>query len=204
MSQQVSLVTSDKGILSLSNEGLLPCVLHPSPPPRGLAVLLKPCGLCRLHGGDGEVSAPCPPVQVWPGSVCCALKCLSSGSVLRGSCCDRLHLTEGNVRVQGWGGVRLPGPRAELTTEQPPQHLHTPDMPPLGGEVSPYGPPGFRELAQKPHTACRLAAVTVLVVQVCVRWLAPPETPDSRIPSRGSVPQGPRRVQRPTHSPPWP
>lgn len=181
-------MTSDKGILSLSNEGLLPCVLHPGPPPRGLAVLLDMWTLPAPWWGRARSRLLALLCRSGLGSVCCALKCLSSRSILQSSCCDRLHLTEGNVRAQGWGGVSLPGPRAELTTEQPPQHLHTPDMPPLGEDVSPYGPSGFRELAQKPHTACRLAAVTVLVVQVWVRWLAPPETPVSWFPSRGSVP----------------
>lgn len=164
-----------RGFFSLMNEGLLSCLLHPGPPPLGLAVLLKPWGRVRarllaLLCGSG------------PGSVCCALRSLSPGSVLQGSCCDRLPLTDQRVRALGLGGAvfRVPRPRAELTTEEPPQRLRTPDMPP-----SAWGREGrFRLTAPSPgarnwlrsRTACRLAAVAALWVRVRAR---PPQTPAS-------------------------
>ena len=38
-----------RGFFSLMNEGLLSCLLHPGPPPLGLAVLLKPWGRVRAR-----------------------------------------------------------------------------------------------------------------------------------------------------------
>lgn len=77
---------------------------------------------------------------------------------------------------------RVPTPQAELTTEQPPQHLHTPDTASLGsrqgGEVLSYRP--FSRVlgtgSESPH-GCHPATVTMLLVWVWVRWLAPPQTP---------------------------
>lgn len=97
------------------------------------------------------------------------------------------------------GGVQVPRPRAELTTEQPPQRP-TPrhGSPAQGGrEAAATGPsPGCQELAQKPRTARRLATVTLLAAWVWVRWLAPLQTLVSWF--LRPRPWGPRGVQRPT------
>lgn len=46
------------------------------------------------------------------GSVCCALRSLSLGSVLQGSCCGRLPLTDQSVRALGLGGCGIQGAQA--------------------------------------------------------------------------------------------
>lgn len=76
----------------------------PAPLPRGLTILLKPCGLCRLRGGVGKGSAPALLSGSSPGSVCWALKDLHPRTFSQGSCCERLHLTEGSVGVRGCSG----------------------------------------------------------------------------------------------------